>query len=393
ILNVTSGTNPNDPETAESDARKAADYRSFLSKDALQGVRLGYDPAAFTNLDGETSSLALAEEQFDDLEAAGAEIIEMPTPLPASDWTGGVDVIAWVVEAYGRWLEEHPGTGFANGKEMFTSPLHSPINAWKTEWDGPILTTADEEKLVKGRWALGQEIMDWMDASDVDATISPGRTAPLDDAGGISGTSLNGYGGWNSNVSSVSNLPSVNVPTGLDASGSPNGIQFSGRAWDDGKLLGYAYALEQQIGDGQVLSKAAPKLAYDPTATPRPIEIKVPDKPITEGPSTPPPAVLGFGKPALFSKQLRLSGTGRIRVAVGCTGSVPCGMQVTLRIGKKALGSKTLTIEGGERKPIVFKLSRKRYLTALRAEKLRVIVAPVGPSASGKVTKVLALLH
>jgi amidase len=392
ILNVTAGTNPEDPETAESDARKPADFTSFLRKDALQGVRLGYDPAAFTNPDGETTSIELAEEQFDDLEAAGAEIVEMPTPLPTGPWFGGINITAWQVEGYNRWLAEHPGTGFANGEELWNSPLHNPLADFGP-WSGPPSTLEEEKQFVEARWALGQEIMDWMDANDVDATISPSRTAPLDDAGGNSSSSINGLSLWNMFASSLVNLPSVNVPTGLDASGSPSGIQFSGRAWDDGKLLGYAYALEQQIGDGQVLSKAAPKLAYDPDATPKPIEIEIPEAPITQRPPGEPPAAVpfNFGRPSLRSKQLRLGRKRRIRVAVGCTGPSSCGMRVTLRARKRGLGSKTRTVEAGGKATIVFKLNRKRYAAALAAKRLRVTLAPIGPSTGGRITKTLPL--
>jgi hypothetical protein len=103
-------------------------------------------------------------------------------------------------------------------------------------------------------------------------------------------------------------------------------------------------------------------LTYDPNANPQPIETKVPEAPITQRPSNESPAadaVFGFGEPLLRSKQLHLGSKGRIRVAVGCTGALPCGMRVTLRAGRKTLGSRTRTVQAGGTATIVIKLAEE----------------------------------
>jgi Asp-tRNA(Asn)/Glu-tRNA(Gln) amidotransferase A subunit family amidase len=40
-------------------------------------------------------------------------------------------------------------------------------------------------------------------------------------------------------------VPAVVVPGGFYADGLPFGIEFSGRQWKDGDLLGFGYAYEQ----------------------------------------------------------------------------------------------------------------------------------------------------
>ena len=46
----------------------------------------------------------------------------------------------------------------------------------------------------------------------------------------------------------LAGLPGISVPTGLDSTGLPLGLQLSGRPWEEGDLLNTAYALEQAAG-------------------------------------------------------------------------------------------------------------------------------------------------
>jgi aspartyl-tRNA(Asn)/glutamyl-tRNA(Gln) amidotransferase subunit A len=46
----------------------------------------------------------------------------------------------------------------------------------------------------------------------------------------------------------LAGLPGISVPTGLDKSGLPLGLQLIGRPWEEGDLLNTAYALEQAAG-------------------------------------------------------------------------------------------------------------------------------------------------
>jgi Asp-tRNA(Asn)/Glu-tRNA(Gln) amidotransferase A subunit family amidase len=43
----------------------------------------------------------------------------------------------------------------------------------------------------------------------------------------------------------IAGLPGVTVPAGYYASGSPFGVIFVGRQWDEPALIGFAYAYEQ----------------------------------------------------------------------------------------------------------------------------------------------------
>ncbi len=46
----------------------------------------------------------------------------------------------------------------------------------------------------------------------------------------------------------LAGLPGISIPTGLDASGLPLGLQLIGRPWEEGDLLNVAYSLERAAG-------------------------------------------------------------------------------------------------------------------------------------------------
>jgi Asp-tRNA(Asn)/Glu-tRNA(Gln) amidotransferase A subunit family amidase len=46
-------------------------------------------------------------------------------------------------------------------------------------------------------------------------------------------------------VGSTLQWPALSVPSGYLGQGLPVGLQILGRAWDESKIIGYAYAYEQ----------------------------------------------------------------------------------------------------------------------------------------------------
>ena len=61
-----------------------------------------------------------------------------------------------------------------------------------------------------------------------------------------------GYG-----IAAVAGTPSITIPIG-DSHGLPIGVTFMGRAYGEGELIGFAYALEQ-------LTKARKAPGFKPT--------------------------------------------------------------------------------------------------------------------------------
>ena len=65
-------------------------------------------------------------------------------------------------------------------------------------------------------------------------------------------------------------VPTIAIPAGVNANGQPVNIQLMGRAWDDAKLVGFAYAFERlanAAGSGHVRATTVPPLQRDLTMT------------------------------------------------------------------------------------------------------------------------------
>ena len=122
------------------------------------------------------------------------------------------------------------------------------------------MTAEDIQKVLAGRDEYKARIKTWMDANNVDAVVYPGfRSDVYDNDGAQTLSSDRNSGVLTSNVG----LPTLVLPIGANPHGDPISIQFVGRAFDDAKVLGFGYALEQQLGGaGHIAPVTAPKLAF-----------------------------------------------------------------------------------------------------------------------------------
>src|SRR3954470_16572687 len=97
-----------------------------------------------------------------------------------------------------------------------------------------------------------------MDTAGVDAIVYPGFRSDVYDNDGAQTISLD----RNSGVpKSHAGLPTLILPVGANPHGDPMSLQFAGRAWDHAKVLGFGYAIEQQLGGaGHLAPTTAPRL-------------------------------------------------------------------------------------------------------------------------------------
>jgi amidase len=103
----------------------------------------------------------------------------------------------------------------------------------------------------------------WMDAAGVDAVVYPGL---------LSDVSLNDGGGGRAafgrrdTPSAQNGVPTIVFPAGMNDRGQPVNLQLMGRAWDDPKLVGFAFAFERYAslaGRGHQVQTTAPALPHD----------------------------------------------------------------------------------------------------------------------------------
>ncbi len=139
-----------------------------------------------------------------------------------------------------------------------------------------------------------------------------------------------------------------------------------GRAWDDAKLMGYAYAYDQ-VQHGHQETTQAPPLRYDPSVTPRTIVIEKPVPSVTTPPkpdpssNAPTPTARRVAIKVSLAKQATVRG-GKVRFLLRNASSAKLTGTVTLRakIGKRTivLGTGKVSLAAGKRGTLTVTLTR-----------------------------------
>jgi amidase len=256
ILNAVSGTDPQNPETAEASAHRPADWRSVLDAGSLKGKRIGILPSAWVDPYGTTTTTDAEKAALKYFEQAGAQIVELPAgptapPSVSSDRN-------W--EGWARYIDSHPELPLRDPAQIVCSQEKLPYTRYAPSYcAGKRRMTAEEISAWRDyRSRYKANIAAWMDANHVDAVVYPGLLSEI---------SLNDGGGNRSSFgrldtpSGSSGAPTIAFPAGRDRNGAPIDIQLLGRAWDDAKLVGMAYAFEQRA-HGHVAPDTAPPLRY-----------------------------------------------------------------------------------------------------------------------------------
>jgi amidase len=281
MLNIVTGVDPADPETSAPGRHVPADWRSVLDVNALQGKRIGYIPAVWVDPFGTTGTTDAERAALEYLKAAGATIVEMgssvggtdtPPAPPAPVFAGG----SIRSEGWRQYIDSHPELhtqGFpiftevdvncSQKKVLFVRPAASTCTA-KPERRLTAAEIQQHRDYRRGRQATAKTWMDTAgaDGLGVDAVVYPGLLSDisLNDGGG----SKNSFGRRDT-PGAGNGIPTVVMPAGYNDHGQPINIQLLGRAWDDDKLVGYAYAFEQianAAGNGHVAATTAPPLPH-----------------------------------------------------------------------------------------------------------------------------------
>ncbi len=251
LLGVMAGPDPRDPATRSRARHGSTDFTSFLDAEALRGARLGVARSLFGT---DPRVLALMDSCLEVMKKAGARLVDVE--LKSSDLFGKselevllhefkadlndylkrssqervrsmADVIRFNEENQGRVLQYF-------GQERME----------EAQARGPLTSKKYRNALAKNRRLAREEGIDAvMKQHRLKAIVLPsGGPAWLIDL-------VNGDGGrtWDMDSTSypaVAGTPHITVPAGRVA-GLPVGLSFIGRAWQDGVLIGLAYAFEQ----------------------------------------------------------------------------------------------------------------------------------------------------
>ncbi|MFC3801516.1 amidase family protein [Cohnella sp. GCM10012308] len=282
MLNATTGTDPQDifTVTADADHKRPADWKESLDVNALQGKKIGYIPASFVSTYADDDTGQAVMDKFSQLQAAGATMVEMSALPAAPTRPSGIN---GSTEGWARYIELHKDFPYIDGASVLASDKVLIYN--KRDYAAPTrMTEQAVQDYIKYRTDYKEVIKGWMDANGVDAVVYAGFISDVynNDAAASQLSSDRGTGVLTSNVG----LPTVVVPVGTNDSGYSISMQLVGRAWDDAKVLGMGYALEQQT-KARLLSSFVPALQYV-SSNPGPIVDNGTTPPSSGGTETPP---------------------------------------------------------------------------------------------------------
>lgn len=247
LLGIMAGVDAADSVTAESSGKAQKDYTKFLNKQALAGKRIGIEK---NFLKGHEGVVALYQSAIDALKNLGATIVEVEL-LKASREAGNGEFSVLQYE-------------FKDGVNRYLAGANAPVKSL----DDVILFNQKNE--AKAMPYFKQEILEssnalgGLDSKDYTDALakSTGAKKIIDDLmkknnlDAICGTStgpacsidlINGdydTGFYFCPPAAMAGYPHITVPMG-QVHGLPVGFSFMAGAYQEGEIIGFAYAFEQ----------------------------------------------------------------------------------------------------------------------------------------------------
>ncbi len=416
VLDVTSGTDPLDAErTAEADAKRPKEWRDTLDPDALKGKRIGYYPAAFVDPFGTTGTVNAQLQQLQAFRDAGATLVALSQTSPTTGAqllgpvlptnTSGMDL---AYQGWAEYIKTHPDLPYQDPREILASqkrlPYRRSANGYVGNGGGtPAQIQTYKDYRAAAKVAVGQ----WLDTPPNPvvpgtATPSPGALDAVVYPGLKSVISLNDGNaaafGRGDPPSNSAGTPTVAFPSGVNDEGEPTNLQIVGRAWDDPKLMGYAYAYDRQAR-AHIEPTTAPRLAFkaDPTPpvidTPKPVAPEatpIPAPPAAAAPGTPAKPATG---PVLSRNAVRATTRRTVAFRIRCgaaPGATRCRGSLKVTAGGRTLGTRAFSVPAGRTVTVRVTLTKAAYRTLVARRSLRVAVRLRAPDTAGRSRSVSA---
>lgn len=242
-LDAVVGVDEADPATARQEGQVPDSYTEYLDPTALQGARIGYISSMVGSNAG---TVRLFNEASADLTAQGATVVNVTAPdgfaAVLNEGSGSTNEFLHDLNEYvathldpdvqARTLTDILATGnYVTSRKSTYEQRNAVTEETYQAWAGP--TGSHTVQLAAGK----DLVTELMDDLDLDAIIYP---------------STNAYGtqGTNMRLSPNTGMPSVTVPMGQTVAGETQpgsgvNLEFLGRDFAEGTLLGLAYSFEQ----------------------------------------------------------------------------------------------------------------------------------------------------
>jgi amidase len=253
-LNAMTGIDPADDATLKSFGKFDADYTQYLKTGALKGARIGI-ARDFMGRDAGTDKVI--ESAIVTLKKLGAEVID---PIKYPDYLlqyrqGIYNIVVSAEFKYdiGRYLNTLK-PGFPKSLDEIVTLANDPKTGYRSpekavalkytnsvalSIDDPQYIAAKNEALAASKAA----VLAIFEKYKLDAILYP--TSPTPASPIKPDPNVPPGGGSATNFANQTGFPDLIVPAGMTDAGLPVTISFFGKAFTEGKLIGYGYEFEQ----------------------------------------------------------------------------------------------------------------------------------------------------
>jgi amidase len=249
LLTVLAGYDAADPATAPLQSQPPPDYRQFLKRDGLQGIRIGVmrQNAGFSD-----EVDALLARAIETLRAQGAVVLD-PANIPTQGKFDSEEQTVLLYEfkdGLNRYLAQRGATprtlaeviAYNSREKDREMPIFGQELFVSAQAKGGLGTPGYLEAHERAKRLAGVEGIDAALQKDrLDVLIAP-TMGPAWTTDWVNGDHF--VGGGTSSAPAVAGYPHITVPMGA-VRGLPVGLSFVSTAWSEPRLIAYAYAFEQ----------------------------------------------------------------------------------------------------------------------------------------------------
>jgi amidase len=240
MLDATVGPDTADPITADGASRIPKSYRDALDAAGLKGARIGVLRALWGSAPEDDEVAGIVRKALDGFKAQGAEVVDIIVPglddlLRDSSVIG--DEFKFDLAAY---LAKQPNAPVKSLGEIIDRGLHhAELDATFRLRNAPAKRETEHyrQAMIKRR-TLRAAVLATLEEQRIDALAYPTlrrKPALIGEA----------QGGTNCQLSATTGLPAIAMPAGFSSDGLPIALELLGGAWEEARLLKYAYAWEQ----------------------------------------------------------------------------------------------------------------------------------------------------
>jgi amidase len=240
MLDATVGEDAADPATHLHTGQQRPKFREALQTGALKGARIGVLEPLFGDSGDDQEVLRIVRAAIDEMKKEGAIAVTVPMPELTAALEGSSVIDYEFKEDLANYLAQNGKAPVHSLQEILDNGLfHSSLEAaFKRRAAAKGRDSEEYRKAMAKRAAVQEAILNLMDTQQLDALVYPTlkrKPARIGDP----------QGGSNCQLSASTGFPAISMPAGFTADGLPVGVELLSRAFDDAKLVSYAYAYEQ----------------------------------------------------------------------------------------------------------------------------------------------------